>query len=263
MPLSSFQTRVLTLLAANRSPDSFVAGGTVLNATSDTPRFSADVDIFHDVQESVAISAERDVAILQQHDHIVKWLLRQPMFQRADIRLGPDNVRLEWLFDSAFRFFPVEIDPVCGYRLNIYDAAANKVLALMGRGEPRDYLDTIYFHENRLSLATLCWAAAGKDPGVNPIFILEEARRAAHYRPEDFATLELNGPIDVPRWSQIWRSAAAEAEALLPQLPAEEAGCFYLDELNRIVPPDPRSPQFKRLRRHFGSVRGAWPIIRT
>jgi len=38
------------LLAANRSPDSFVAGGTLLNATSDTPPFSADVDIFHDVQ---------------------------------------------------------------------------------------------------------------------------------------------------------------------------------------------------------------------
>jgi hypothetical protein len=53
MPLTPFQAELLKLLAANRSPDSFVAGGTVLNAAPDSPRFSRDLDIFHDAVKSV------------------------------------------------------------------------------------------------------------------------------------------------------------------------------------------------------------------
>jgi len=69
-------------------------------------------------------------------------------------------------------------------RLNVYDAATNKMLALMGRGEPRDYLDIIFFHQNHLALGALCWAAAGKDPGVNPFMILQECQQTTHFRPE-------------------------------------------------------------------------------
>ena len=32
----------------------------------------------------------------------------------------------------------------CFWRLNLYDAATNKLVALMGRGEPRDYLDVLF-----------------------------------------------------------------------------------------------------------------------
>jgi hypothetical protein len=50
MPLTAFQSETLRLLAGRRSPESFLAGGTVLNAGSDSPRYSKDVDIFHDVE---------------------------------------------------------------------------------------------------------------------------------------------------------------------------------------------------------------------
>ncbi len=46
MPISKFQSDVLRLLAAQRSPDSYIAGGIAINRQG--PRFSADVDIFHD-----------------------------------------------------------------------------------------------------------------------------------------------------------------------------------------------------------------------
>ena len=51
------------------------------------------------------------------------------------------------------------------------------------------------------------------------------------------------------------------AERRLEQLPADEVGCLYLDGQNRPVTPDPDAPEFSKLRRHFGCVRGAWPII--
>ena len=49
MPLSTIQEDVLRLIAANRSPDSYVAGATVLQRAEDTPRYSADLDLFHDL----------------------------------------------------------------------------------------------------------------------------------------------------------------------------------------------------------------------
>jgi len=262
MPLTAFQSETLRLLAAHRSPESYLAGGTVLNAAADSPRYSKDLDIFHDVEASVVTSAETDAATLRQAGYAVEWLLRQPLFQRAEVVRSGNRLLLEWVFDSAFRFFPVERDELAGWRLNLYDAATNKLLALMGRGEPRDYLDILFFHQRCLSLGALCWASAGKDPGVNPFMILQECQRTTHFRPEQFHELSLSTPVDLPGWKQTWIMASRAAERLLQNLPAEEVGCLYLDAGGQPVTPDPASAGFPTLRRHFGSVRGAWPVIR-
>ena len=42
------------IIAANRSPDSYVAGTTVIHRAEDSPRYSADLDLFHDLEDSVA-----------------------------------------------------------------------------------------------------------------------------------------------------------------------------------------------------------------
>ena len=46
MPLTNLQIFVLRTLAAQRSPDSYIAGGVALNREG--PRFSDDIDIFQD-----------------------------------------------------------------------------------------------------------------------------------------------------------------------------------------------------------------------
>ena len=132
----------------------------------------------------------------------------------------------------------------------------------MGRGEPRDYLDILFFHQRHLSLGALCWASAGKDPGVNPFMILQECQRTTHFRPEQFHELLLATPVDLPRWKQVWIEGSREAERLLQRLPAEEVGCLYLDAKGKPVTPDPAAAELSALRRHFGNIRGAWPVIR-
>src|SRR2546427_294842 len=82
----------------------------------------------------------------------------QPDFHRAIIRRGGQETKIEWVHDSAFRFFPVERDLELGWRLNFWDAATNKVLALIGRQKIRDYLDCLYLHEHHLHLGALAWA---------------------------------------------------------------------------------------------------------
>jgi hypothetical protein len=49
VPLTKLQSHVLRLLAAGRSPDSYIAGGVAINR--DGPRFSADIDIFQDSED--------------------------------------------------------------------------------------------------------------------------------------------------------------------------------------------------------------------
>ena len=58
-----------------------------------------------------------------------------------------------------------------------------------------------------------------------------------------------------------WIEGSRQAEQWLQRLPAEEVGCLYLDAQNHPVTPDPATPDFPKLRRHFGSVRGAWPVV--
>jgi len=55
-----------------------------------------------------------------------------------------------------------------GFMLHPVDIAINKLLALAGRDEARDFLDIIYIDRNILSLGALCWAAVSKDPGFFP-----------------------------------------------------------------------------------------------
>ncbi len=54
MPLTALQGEVLRLLAGNRKPDSYLAGGGALHAAPNSIRFSQDLDFFHDSERRVA-----------------------------------------------------------------------------------------------------------------------------------------------------------------------------------------------------------------
>ena len=261
MPLSSVQAEVLRLIAGNRSPDSYVAGATVLHRAGSTPRYSMDLDLFHDLEDSVARSAETDAATLTNAGHEVSWLLRTPTFHRAVTRFPAGSLKIEWAQDSAFRFFPVQPDDRFGYRLHDADAATNKVLALAGRDEVRDFVDVLHLDETYLSLGALAWAACGKDPGYTPDFLLEQTARHAAYTQADLDRLALREPLDLGTLKRRWLAAMEQARKLVAALPAPEVGCLYLDAEERPATPDPSSDGFRALARHHGSVRGAWPTV--
>lgn len=261
MPIGDFEREVLRLIAANRNPDSFLGGATVLLQAPDSPRSSRDIDLFHDTTESLARCSDQDLQVLRAAGYEVEVQKTEETFRRALVARGGQTTKVEWVFDSAFRFFPVEPDLELGWRLSFWDSATNKTLALFGRAEVRDYLDCIYLHQHHLSLGALAWAAAGKDPGATPEMIVDWARRGTRYRPEDLADLRLSQPVDLRALKRIWLDACMQAEALFERLPPAEMGCLYLDAQGKPVRPDPSSPDFTKLTRHFGSVKGAWPRI--
>ena len=260
MPLTPFQREVLQLLAHFRSPDSYVAGGTVVNQLPDTPRFSDDVDIFHDAEDAVVRCAELDAGALARHGFTLSWMLQRPGFHRAIATRDDQSVRLDWAIDSAFRFFPVEPDPDLGFRLHRADVATNKALALAGRSEARDLVDILHLHETYLSLGAICWAASAKDPGFTPDLLLEEMGRNAGFRPEEFEPLALAVPFDLTAAKRKWLRALAEARELCAQLPPADVGCLYLDGAGQPVTPAGRE-QITPLRLHRATLRGTWPTV--
>ena len=261
MPIGEFEREILRLIARNRNPDSFIGGATVLHQSATSPRASRDVDVFHDTTESLARSVEADTAVLRAAGYEVDLGREQETFRRAVVRRAEHGTKLEWVFDSAFRFFPIEPDAEVGWRLNFWDAATNKALALFGRHEFRDFVDIHYLHHHHLHFGALVWAASGKDGGLTPQMILEWTRRQAFYTPEQVKEVQVSTPLDLVQMRRDWMEMAAEAETLLDKLPPHERGCLYLGSEGKPVYPDPASPEFAKLIRHYGSVKGAWPRI--
>lgn len=254
MPLSKIQTEILQLLAAHRNPESYVAGATPLNQNG--PRFSGDIDIFHDREESVAKASDADTTLLIANGFNCSWLRREPGFHAAVVQLHGDSMKLEWVRDSDFRFFPTVKDELFGYRLNVADLATNKALAAAGRNEPRDVLDLIYIHEEHLPLGAVIWAAVAKDPGYSPDSLITEIRRNARYRQDDFADLNLVEPVDASTVSKKLKSILAEATSFIRAMPNGKEGLFFLKG-NSPVLPDPGN--LEEYTAHAGRRRGFWP----
>jgi len=139
----------------------------------------------------------------------------------------------------------------------------NKVLAVAGRDEPRDFLDLLIVHREVLPLAGLNWAAVGKDPGFTPRSLLELLKRRGRYRPEDFARLQLARPFDLVAGKREWLEALANAEAFARVRPPEELGCLYYSTARAgfVIPaPDVRLAD-QGIAPHFGAPGGVVPRI--
>ncbi|HZB91066.1 MAG TPA: nucleotidyl transferase AbiEii/AbiGii toxin family protein [Stellaceae bacterium] len=261
MALTKLQTRVLRAIAQNRSPDSHVAGGTALTARS--PRISKDIDIFHDAQEGVEQSVRRDVASLEKAGLSLEVTPRGKSFVEGVVKdEHGDEVKIEWAQDSAVRFFPAIADEVFGYRLQELDLAVNKVLAMAGRREPRDYYDVVRLHQQGIPLAALVWAAPAKDPGFTPELLLDEINRNSNY-PDDQLRADIDAPdLPSPReLKQVLIDASRQARDLFARLPLDQVGYLYLDRNGRAVLPDPEGVREGRLTLHGAALRGALPQL--
>lgn len=174
---------------------------------------------------------------------------------------------IQWTADSAFRFFPLVEHEDFGLALHPFDLATNKVLALVGRLEVRDWVDVIGCHDRIQRLGYLAWAAAGKDPNFNAASILEKAGRSARYSQDEIATLAFDGPPPEAReLCRRWHAMLDEAWNLIAALPAHEAGNCVLNADGRLfnggMPELQRAAASNSLRFHRGAIRGAFPAIK-
>jgi hypothetical protein len=270
MALTEFQRAVCRVIAAQRlqSGESYVAGGAALNTLAGATRISRDIDLFHDTVEAVAFSWEADRKLLTAHGYEVRAQRERDGFVEALVSKDAQSVVMQWAPDSAFRFFPLAEHEDFGLTLHPFDLATNKVLALVGRLEARDWVDVILCHERIQRLGYLAWAAGGKDPGFSPAAILEQAGRSARYSSAEIAALSFaSTPPDAAVLSRRWHEMLREARALIDALPASEAGKCVLDQGGELFAGDlaglHSALNARRIQFHEGRIRGALPQLRA
>jgi hypothetical protein len=259
---TELQRRILRLLAPSRKErESYVAGGVALNALLRAPRRSQDVDLFHDTREAVVETVAADRRLLAEAGYEVVPLREALTFFEADVRHGAASTQ-----DSAFRFFPVVEDDELGLALSPFDLATNKVLAMAGRLEARDWVDLLTSLDGVQPLAYLCWAACGKDPGFSPPSLLQEIRRGGRYSQAELDRLDLGGErLDGARLGRHWHEALSAAPAIFEALPAEEVGTCVVEAGGALFRGDQatleRALGQESLRFHRGTIGGAWPTF--
>lgn len=263
MPLTAFQRTLLADLAATPNDERYLAGGAAMHFAPNSTRYSDDLDFFHDSEARVAAAFAADGARLEQLGYGIRIELSLPGFVRATVSRGADGTRVDWAHDSAWRFMPLLRDPLGGLLLHPVDLAVNKVLALAGRDEPRDFVDILFVHRRVLPVAALCWSAPGKDPGFTPLSLLELLRRRGKYRPEDFTRLQLAEPFDLVGAKETWLAALADADAFARSRPPEELGCLYYCHQRRrfVVPRAGVGLEAEGVSVHFGTLGGVLPRV--
>jgi hypothetical protein len=267
MALTNIQREVCRVIAKQRiaSGESYVAGGAALNTLLDGPRISQDLDLFHDTAAALATTWNADRAALLDAGYRIDVIRERPTFVEAIVRRAMESVILQWTHDSAFRFFPLVEHPELGLTLHPFDLATNKMLALVGRVEARDWIDILQCDSALQPLGYLAWAATGKDPGLAPDAILQEAGRSARYSAVEIAALVFNGPApDAAELSHHWHAALGNATQIVAMLPYQKVGQCVLrgGKLFRGDAAALREVLARgEIRFHAGSIRGAFPQI--
>ncbi len=269
MALTDFQRTVCRLISATRieSGVSYVAGGAALNELLRGDRRSRDNDLFHDTEEAVQAAWESDRALLVANRFRVMPLRERPSFVEARVSQGAESVLLQWARDSAFRFFPLVEHDELGLTLHPFDLATNKVLAMVGRLEVRDWIDAIQCERRLQPLGYLAWAACGKDPGFSPGAIIELAAKTTRYTAADLAGLDFaSDPPDLAALSREWHDMVRRARSVVSTLPVSGAGTCVLTRELDLFSGDESELRTALARGeiiyHAGTIEGALPQIR-
>jgi hypothetical protein len=267
--LSEHQRGICQLIATNRreSGESYVAGGVALNTLLNTSRLSRDIDLFHDTDEALMTSWLADRKLLQATGYGVTVLRETAAFVEAVVSRNDESVLMQWARDSAFRFFPLLEDDLLGLVLHPFDLATNKVLALAGRLEARDWIDVLNCHDYIQPLGYLVWAACGKDPGFSPGSLISAARRGSRYSQVELDELAFAGTApDAEKLGKKWHVILQEAVVICHLLPIADLGKCVITKTGDVYRGSPKdltaALESRDIAFHTGTIGGVLPQIK-
>jgi Nucleotidyl transferase AbiEii toxin, Type IV TA system len=181
--LSPLQERVAEIIAGlDEARDFALAGGGALIARGDIQRQTHDLDFFGLSTSAVDQLVPVVDCALRAAGLVVHRIQVNPGFARLIVESGEERTELDLGTDA--RLFPAEPGkhaPV----LSGEELAVDKVLAVFGRAEARDFVDLMAV-EPRYGLDRLCTLAAEKDRGFLPGVFADMLSRFSRLRREEF-----------------------------------------------------------------------------
>ena len=162
MPLSPLQQQVAAIVAeTTEGREVGLAGGAALIVSGIGDRLTRDLDFFATTAATVDELAPRVLDALRSAGLVVEQVRASPGFTRLQIADGADTTELDLAWDARIRNLR---DSEYGPVLARDELAADKMLALYGRAEARDFVD-VYRLRSIYPRARLFELAAEKDRG--------------------------------------------------------------------------------------------------
>jgi hypothetical protein len=210
--LTELQRAVAEIVSGLDEAQGFaLAGGAALIARGDVERQTRDLDFFGLTGEAVDRLVPAAERALEAAGFAVERVQVNPGFARLLVAREDDRTELDLAADA--RLFPAE-PGVPAPTLGGEELAVDKVLAIFGRAEARDFVDLLAL-EPRYGLEHLCELAAEKDRGFTPTIFAEMLGAFGRLRREEF---ELDDPgyerlvAQVERWRAATRELAHRLE---------------------------------------------------
>jgi hypothetical protein len=181
--LTEAQRRFLRA-AASVDPvrDSFwLTGGTALAAYYLGHRLSEDLDFFTATPHAVplAVHAIRDPLAAAGFEITV--VRDFPTFAELSASGHGEVLKIDLAEDTPFRLAPTRPGAAEGVALDsLEDISANKLSALFGRSEPKDFVDVYFLTRERAPLEVLVGEARRKHLGIDDYWLAQAYARARH-----------------------------------------------------------------------------------
>jgi hypothetical protein len=163
--LTPFQERIATIIAGlDEAEDFALAGGGALIVRGEVDRGTRDLDFFGLTIESVDRLAPAVERALTRAGMEIVTLQSNRGFVRLVASQGDERCEIDLAADA--RLFDIDTDPNIP-TLTGEELAVDKVLAIFGRAEARDFIDLAAV-EPKYDFERLCELAAEKDRGFSP-----------------------------------------------------------------------------------------------
>lgn len=202
--LSELQLRVAALVASLPEAEGFaLAGGAALIAHGDVDRLTRDLDFFGLSAEAVdrLLPVVEDALVAEGFS--VDRVQVADGFARLNVSHGEERTELDLATDA--RLFPVELRAPAPL-LSREELAVDKLLALFGRAEARDFIDLIPL-ERDFGLEHLCRLAPAKDTGFEIGVFASMLGRFGRLRRDEFG-LDDTGYAELRAAVERWRQQA-------------------------------------------------------
>jgi hypothetical protein len=197
--LSALQKEVAAIIASLEEAENFaLAGGAALIVRGEVDRRTRDLDFFGldgDAVDRLVPIVERQ---LTDAGFGVRRIRSNPGFARLEIdRLG-ERTEVDLAADA--RLLPAEPGPNGLLLLSSEELAVDKVLAVFGRAEARDFLDLMAV-EAKFDLRHLFELAAEKDHGFSPAVFAQMTEQFRRLGRDEF-------PIDDDHYERLARTVS-------------------------------------------------------
>jgi predicted nucleotidyltransferase component of viral defense system len=168
--LTNLQKKIL--LRFSELPDReafYLTGGTALSAFFLKHRRSHDLDFFTNVENLILPFSQKLGASLKEERFVVERLRGFHSFVELSVSSDDDSTVIHFALDSPFRFEqPSYFEEFPGIKVDsLIDIATNKLLALFGRAELRDFVDIYFLVKDHYKENELIEKSAQKDPGFD------------------------------------------------------------------------------------------------